>query len=402
MPYADLLTEAAELADDTVALRRDIHRHPELALQTPRTQAAVADRLDPLGLALHKGTATTSLVAVLDGDHPGPTVLLRADLDALALHEDTGLDFGSELGGAMHACGHDAHTAMLVGAARILVERRRELHGRVVFVFQPGEEGHGGARIMIDEGLLSPAIVGDGPVSAFAIHQDPLLASGTVASRGGPLMASADNFRIIVSGRGGHASMPHDALDPIPIACEIVQAIQSHVTRTVDVFDPAVVTVARISAGTAANIIPETATIDGTMRTVSDRRRATLRAGLARLATGIAEAHGARATLKQPDGYPPTVNDEGEAAWALDAARDLLGAERTLALAHPQMVAEDFAYVLQRVPGAMVFLGTRSADGPAGWTPQPNHSNRMRIDESALATGVALHARFALGKLAGR
>ncbi|MBK9181260.1 MAG: amidohydrolase [Acidimicrobiales bacterium] len=390
-----LLDEAADLQADAVALRRRIHRHPELGLDLPRTQAAVLESLDGLGLALATGEATTSVVATLDGGRPGPTVLLRADMDALPMPEDTGLEFASEVDGAMHACGHDAHTSMLVTAVRLLAARRDDLPGRVVFMFQPGEEGHHGARVMLDEGLLD----GDAPPSyAFAIHVTPSIPAGMVSTKGGPMMASADELQIVVRGRGGHASMPHLALDPVPVACEIVQALQTMVTRRVDVFDPAVVTIGSIRAGTTTNVIPETAVLQGTVRTVSEGARRRVLDGVRRVAENVAAAHDAQADVVVNEGYPVTVNDDGAAVFAAGVARDLLGDRAVVIQPTPVMGAEDFSYVLQRVPGAMVFLGMH----PGGrGTVAPNHSNRMVIDEGPMAAGAALYAAVALRRLSG-
>lgn len=394
-----LLDDARALLDDTVELRRRIHRHPELGLDNPRTQSAVLEALDGLPLAVHEGRGTTSVVAVLDGGEPGPTVLLRGDMDALPMPEDTGLDYASEVDGAMHACGHDAHTAMLVGAARLLAgERRRDVRGRVAFMFQPGEEGHGGAKVMLDEGLLATAAAGAEPISlAFAIHQTPTIPSGVLATRGRSLLASADSLRITVTGRGGHASMPHHALDPIPIACEIVLALQSMVTRRVDAFDPAVVTVARIRGGTTVNVIPESATLEGTIRTVSERTRRAVLEEVRRVAEGIAGAHGAEAAVELTDGYPVTVNDVDAAAFALETGRLLLGERGAVEMPSPAMGAEDWSYVLQEVPGCMAFLGTSPHPGQVA----PNHSNRMVLDENAMAPGVAAYAAVALRWLHG-
>src|SRR5262249_25978190 len=252
--HAALLDDARRLLDDTIALRRRIHRHPEIGLTLPRTQQTVLDALAGLPLSIRTGQKTTSVIATLAGARPGPAVLLRADMDALPLQEDTGLDFASEVPGAMHACGHDTHVAMLVTAARMLASRRDALAGRVVFMFQPGEEGYHGARVMIEEGLLD----GDPPPAfAFGLHAGARHPAGVIATRPGPLMASGDTLKITVRGQGGHASSPHDCLDPIPIACEIVQAFQTMVTRRVNAFDPAIVTIAKIEAGTTRNIIPE-------------------------------------------------------------------------------------------------------------------------------------------------
>jgi hippurate hydrolase len=391
-----VLDEAGAQMEDAVDLRRRIHEKPELGNQLPGTQAMVLEALDGLPLTVTPGTSLSSVVAVLDGDEPGPTVLLRGDMDALPMPEDTDLDFKSTVDGAMHACGHDTHVAMLAGAAKLLSARRGSLRGRVAFMFQPGEEGHDGAKHMLDEGLLATASAGTEPVSmAFAIHQSPSIPCGLIATKGASLMASADTFLITVRGRGGHASMPHQTSDPIPIACEMVGAFQSMVTRRVDVFDPAVVTVARVQAGTTSNVIPETAELYGTVRTVSEKARDAVLADIEQVARGLAAAHGATAEIEILPGYPVTVNDPDAAAFALATAADLFGAEHTLEMPTPVMGAEDWSYVLQEVPGAMAFLGTR----PKGVTPRdvaPNHSNRMVLDEAAMATGIATYAGVAL------
>jgi amidohydrolase len=395
----DLLAEAGALLDDTVALRRDLHRRPELDLHLPLTQARVLEALDGLPLTVTTGERQSSIVADLDGERPGPTVLLRGDMDALPMHEDTGLEFASQVDDAMHACGHDAHTAMLASAARLLAGHRGELAGRVRFLFQPGEEGAGGAAVALREGLLD-ATDGGEPVSwAFAIHQSPSIPAGMVTTRGGPLMASADVLRVTVRGRGGHASMPHHANDPIPVACEIVQALQTWVTRRVDVFDPAVVTVARIAAGTTTNVIPESARIEGTVRTVSARVRGDAHAAVRRVAEHVAAAHDMAAEVEIVEGYPVTVNDDAAAGEVLATARWLVGDGLSVPMPSPVMGAEDFSYVVEQVPGAMAFLGTRPADTPAA-TVAPNHSNRMVLDEESMVTGTALYAAVALRRLA--
>jgi len=389
MDLNDIRAEAQRMLDETIQLRRRIHRHPELGLTLPHTQATVLEALDGFGLEVRTGQRTTSVVARLRGARPGPTILLRGDMDALPMPEDTGLPFASEVPGAMHACGHDGHTAMLVGAARLLARRRDALAGSVLFMFQPGEEGYHGARVMIEEGLLDGE---DAPTGAFAMHVTHRRPAGVISAKGGPTAAAADTIQMIVRGQGGHASAPHDCLDPIPVACEIVQALQTMVTRRVHVFDPAVVTIAKIEAGTTRNVIPETATLLGTVRTVSESTRETVLAGVRRVAQGVAAAHGAEVDVEITRGYPPTVNDERFARFVLDTAREMLGPDGAQQASNPMMGAEDFSYVLQRVPGAMANLGTRPDGGPA----YPNHSNRMLLNESALATGVAMHAAVAL------
>jgi len=391
---ADLLESARALQDRTVELRRDLHRHPELGNDLPRTQGAVLDAIADLGLDVRTGTTVTSVVATLDTGRPGGTVLLRGDMDALPMPEDTGLEYASEVPGTMHACGHDAHTAMLASAARLLADRSDDLAGKLVFMFQPGEEGHHGARHMLEEGLLDGLHVN----RAFAIHQSPSFPSGMVATKGGPLLASADEFEVEVVGRGGHAAMPHHANDPVPVACQMVGAFQTMVTRRVDVFDPAVVTVGSVRAGTTNNVIPETARLVGTIRAVSERTRSLVHAELERIAHGIAAAHDMTATFRINEGFPVTVNDADAAAWVREVARRVVGEQLVVEMPNPVMGAEDWSYVLQQVPGAMAFLGT-CPPGVPFHEAAPNHSNRMVIDEDAMAVGVALHVAIAFDEL---
>jgi amidohydrolase len=402
MDISTLRDESRDVLDGMVELRRTLHQWPELGNDLPVTRENVLASLDglPLDVTLH--TTTSGIAAVLDGGKPGPTVLLRGDMDALPLHEDTDIDCTSRIDGCMHACGHDTHTAMLVGAARLLSARRDDIPGRVLFMFQPGEEGHHGARFMLDEGLLDLPVRADGsdsPITgAFALHITSALPTGWVSTKGGPVMASADRVIITVTGRGGHASEPHRALDPIPIACEIVQSIQMMVTRRIDVFDPTVVTVGRITAGTTNNIIPETAEIEGTIRAFSERTRRRVHDGIRRVAEGIAAAHDAQVVVELIDGYPVTVNSAGFADFTLDTARELVGDDKVVRLPNPVMGAEDFSYVLDRLPGTMMFLGgTHSDRNPS--TAAPNHSNRVIFDEEAMVNGAALYAGMALRHL---
>ncbi|MGX1135397.1 amidohydrolase [Streptomyces glaucescens] len=392
-----LLDDARALLPELVAVRRRLHRAPEVGLSLPRTQRTVLDALGGLGLTVTTGDRLTSVTAVLEGARPGPTVLLRGDMDALPQHEDTGLEFASEVPGAMHACGHDLHTAMLVGAARLLAARRAELAGRVLFMFQPAEETDGGARYMIEEGLLETPD-GAGIVAAFALHVTTRFESGTVRLRPGPTFAASDQIHLTVRGRSGHASAPHTALDPIPVACEIVQALQTLATRSVHVFDPAVITIASVHAGTTTNIIPETAELHGTFRTLTPETRRRVREGVERVARHVAAAHGAAVDVDLIEGYPPVVNDPEVAGTVRDTAAALLGADLVGELPEPFMGAEDFAYVLRRVPGVMAFLGARLPGTSAEEAPDC-HSNRVVFDEPALASGAALHAAVALRHL---
>ncbi|HEX5094953.1 MAG TPA: M20 family metallopeptidase [Acidimicrobiia bacterium] len=387
----ELLADADRVLPDAIALRREIHRTPELGLELPRTQELVLDALNGFDLDVSTGTGVSSVTADLEtGD--GPVVLLRGDMDALPMPEDTGLDFASRVDGCMHACGHDAHTAMLVGAVRLLHDRRAELPGVVRFMFQPGEEGFHGARHMIDEGVLA----GERDVdAAFALHVSPNLPSGTIWTRGGPLMASADVLSVTVTGKGGHASTPYLANDPMPVAAEIVQALQVMVTRRINTFDPIVVTITKIRAGTTNNVIPECVKMEGTLRAVSEHSRTQAIDAMHRLVDGIAGAHDMTAEMHVEPGYPVTVNHEDDATFALRVAGELLGADHTGRMPAPVMGAEDFSYVLQQKPGAMAFLGVC----PPGEHParaHACHSNRMTLDEDAMRAGIAMYAALAL------
>ena len=386
-----LLDEARKLLPDVIRLRRRIHHRPEIGLTLPHTQGAIIDALGDLNLQITTGKQLSSVVAVLEGRSPGRTVLLRADMDALKIREATGLDYASEIEGAMHACGHDGHTAMLVGAARLLAVHRDRIAGRVIFAFQPGEEGYAGARLMIEEGLLDRY---GRPEAAFAIHITPRHPSGEVFTRPGTLMAGAGVFRIIIKGCAGHPAEPHHALDPIPIASEIVLALQTYVTRRVKAFEPAVVTVTAIQAGSPeVGAIPETAVLTGTIRAVSEETLDRLFKAVPELAMNIASAHGAEAEVTVDPGYPPAVNDPAVVEAVSEVSRGLLGKDHFRLLPTPIMPSEDFSYILQHVPGAMAFLGAR----PEGQgTVADVHSPQMILNEDAMAVGVALHAAMAL------
>jgi amidohydrolase len=374
---------------DAIALRRAIHAEPELGLDLPKTTAKVKAALAGLPLEIREGPSTSGLIAILRGPANGRTVLLRGDMDALPLVEDTGLEFASQTPGAMHACGHDTHVAMLAGAARALCDNRDKLAGSVMFMFQPGEEGHHGARFMIEDGLLDPM-----PDVAFALHIWPNMPSGVFAGRTGPLLASSDKLRIKVIGRGGHASMPHDSLDPIPVACEIVTALQTMITRRVSVFDPAVITIARIEGGTTDNVIPEEARLWGTLRTLSEHTRSIAHEGIRAVALNVAAAHGATAEVDIDAGFPVTLCDGRVVALAERTAKDLFGEDGWVTMANPMMGAEDFSYVLQKTPGAMAFLGA-SPEGGDYRTCCALHSNRMVLDETVMARGIAMHCAMA-------
>ena len=390
------LDEAKDLLPAAVALRRRIHSKPELGLDLPLTTEAVLDGLDGLDVEIARGKSTSGLVVSLTGtkaaSQSGRTLLLRGDMDALPMPEETGLDFASEIAGRMHACGHDSHTAMLVQAVHLLHRHRDELPGTVKFMFQPGEEGHAGARHMIKDGLLD---ADPKPDAAFALHIFPNFKAGAIAGRPGPLLASVDTWTIRVKGRGGHASMPHLAVDPVPVACEIGLALQAMVTRRIDVFDPIVLTCGRITTGTASNIIPEKVEMLGTLRTISEAARENAHQGIRRVATNIAAAHSCEAEVVIKRGYPVTVNDASFVDFARGVATELVGADNYVPMPAPFMGAEDFSYVLQRMPGCMMFLGVMPEECSDHDHVASCHSNRMILNEDAMAVGIAMHAAIA-------
>lgn len=381
--------DALALGERLISLRRAIHADPELGLHTPRTRDKIRAALAHLPLEWRDGPSTTGMVAVLRGNGNARSVLLRGDMDALPMPEETGLPFSSVTPGVMHACGHDAHVAMLVGAAQLLASRADSLKGEVHFMFQPGEEGWHGARFMLEDGLLDPL-----PDAAFALHVMPNAPHGLVAGRTGPLMAAADQIEIVVEGRGGHASMPHQTRDPVPVACEIVLALQAMVTRQFDVHDPVVVTIARVDAGSAHNVIADRAVLKGTMRSLSPENRARLREAVGLLAAGIAGAHGLTAELSVQEGFPVTICDGRAVDFGERVSRAMFGEAAFHRLPTPIMGAEDFAYVLEKVPGAMFFLGV-SHRGEDWRTCCGIHSTRMMLDESVMPQGAALLASLA-------
>lgn len=396
----DLRDDARALADDLIRLRRRLHAIPETGLHLPRTQEAVLAALDGLPLEITTGRGLTSVTAVLRGARPGPVVLLRGDMDALPVTERTGLPFaatGPDHGGKMHACGHDFHTAMLAGAARLLAAHRDRLAGSVVFMFQPGEEGYDGAAHMIAEGVLDAA--GERPVAAYALHvSSHTWPSGVFTARPGPMMASSSVLDVTVRGAGGHGSTPHLARDPVPAACEMVTALQNWVTRSFDVFDPVVLTVGTFAAGTATNVIPDRADFSATVRSLSAASLERLREGTVAVCQGIAAAHGLAVDARFTEQYPVTVNDAGEEKFAAAAVREVFGEERYEPMANPLLGAEDFSRVAHEVPGVMIFLGATPPDRDPKTAPS-NHSATADFDESVLPDGAALYAELAVRRL---
>jgi hippurate hydrolase len=386
----DFPREAQALAPDLIALRRALHADPELGNNLPRTQARVLAALEGLPLEITTGDALTSIVAVLHGGRPGPAVLLRGDMDGLPVQEDNDLPYASTTGN-MHACGHDLHTAGLVGAARLLSAHRDELPGSVVFMFQPGEEGPGGAGPMIAEGVLEAAGT---PVSAaFGVHVLPG-EPGVFTTRGGPLMAGSNVLRVTFHGAGGHGSQPYDALDPVAPLVEFCQALQVMITRRFNVFDPVVASITNLSAGDATNVIPASASMGATVRTLSADTTRDVPRYAQELAESIAAGFGCTAQVEWEELYPPTINDRDQAAFALTTLTGLFGEDRVLPAEDPIMASEDFSLVLDRVPGAFYFLQATPPEVDPS-TAAMNHSPLVLFDDAVLADQAASLAALA-------
>lgn len=390
-----LATEASDMLPSLVKLRRKLHQVPELGLNLPDTQKIVIDELAGLGLDIRTGTNLSSVTAVLHGKPTGHTVLLRGDMDALPIPEQTGLPWAST-NGRMHACGHDLHISGLIGAARLLSAHKDELDGDVIFMFQPGEEGASGAKVMIDEGLLD--IPGNKPEFAYGIHVWSSIPKGLFVTRPGAQMASSNDLRIVVHGSGGHGSQPSTTLDPVPVAAEIVLGIQAYVARHIDIFDPVVVSVTRLSAGVPINAIPDSAALEATVRILSKANWEKLSTDIPNMANHIAAANGCTAETTLKKLYPVTMNDPQDTAFAIDTLRDGFGETRVVQAAHPVMGAEDFSFVLEKVPGVFILLGAQE-DIPSNTRPATNHSPKARFDDAVLGDEALALALIATRKL---
>ena len=417
MPIA---ADAREMQGDLARLRHDLHREPEIGLELPRTQEKVLRALDGLPFEITLGRDTTSVTAVLRGGTPGavegvaggegtvaggeqlaagrPAVLLRADMDGLPVQEKTGVDYTSRIDGVMHACGHDLHTSMLAGAATLLAERQHQLPGDVVLMFQPGEEGFDGASYMIREGVLDAP--GRRVDAAYGMHVfSSLEAHGTFCTKPGVMLSASDGLTVTVLGAGGHGSAPHSAKDPVTAAAEMVTALQVMVTRQFNMFDPVVLSVGVLHAGTKRNVIPETARIEATIRTFSEESRQKMMDSVPRLLKGIAAAHGLDVDVDYQQEYPLTITDEDETRTAEKVITGLFGDSRLSRWATPLSGSEDFSRVLAEVPGTFVGLsavpqGTDHATSPF------NHSSYATFDDGVLADGAALYAELAISRLA--
>jgi len=380
------ITVPERLADDVVLIRRDLHMHPELGFEEHRTASIVAARLRHLGYDVTEGIGGTGVVGVIRGNRPGRTIMLRADMDALPIVEETTHPYRSQFEGVMHACGHDGHVAILLGAAALISDGRDRLAGTVCLVFQPAEEGHGGARAMIQDGLFERF----GIERAYGLHLSSKYPSGVLGFREGPMYASSDSIEINVLGTGGHGSAPHDAIDPIYTAAQFISSVQQVITRQIDPLEPAVVTIGAIHGGTIHNVIPRTCSMLGTVRTFSEDVRTKMSERIERVLRACCAASGAEYEYAYFDRYPVTTNDAHQTQYARLLAGGAVGEDRVVE-ATQLMGAEDFSFYAQRVPACFYTLGCQAGESSA----HPHHSSLFDIDERALPTGVAMMTALA-------
>ncbi|MEQ8292396.1 MAG: M20 aminoacylase family protein [Roseovarius sp.] len=377
-----VINRIAGFADDMTAWRRHLHTHPELGFDCHETAAFVVDRLREFGITeIETGIATSGVVAVIEGRGEGPTIGLRADMDALPIMEATGLDYASAVPGRMHACGHDGHTTMLLGAARYLAETRN-FAGRVALIFQPAEEGPGGGRVMVEEGILERYGISE----VYALHTLPGAAEGSFETCPGPIMAGVDTFHIDVTGLGGHGAMPHETRDPVVAAAGMVQAIQTIVSRNHYALDELVVSVTQIHTGSAENIVPETAYINGTIRSFDPKVQAMVHRRLEEIVAGQAASYGVTAALRIDVGYPATINHPDQTGFAAGIAREVATGGAVVDDRRKEMGAEDFSYLLAQRPGAYLFLGQGEAAGL--------HHPKFDFNDAVAPVGASFFARL--------
>ncbi len=377
-----VVNRIADMSAEMTGWRRHLHTIPELGLECHQTAAFVAERLREFGVdELHEGIAKTGIVAVINGQGPGPTIGLRADMDALPITEETGLDYASTHPGKMHACGHDGHTAMLLGAAKYLVETRN-FAGRVALIFQPAEEAGGGGEVMVKEGIMDTFEI----TQVYAIHNSPGKEFGHFFTTSGPIMAAADTFHIHITGKGGHGARPHDCIDPVVAACAIVQAFQTILSRNVHAKDRAVISTTQIHTGTVDNVIPETCYINGTVRTFDKEVQALVLRRMQEIVAGQAASFNVEAKFEFEFGYPPTVNDAEKSRFAVAVAEEIAGEGRVDPEIEPVMGAEDFSYLLEARPGAYLHLGQGEGAGV--------HHPKYNFNDEIAPIGASFFARL--------
>ena len=385
----NLLKEARAIEPEIIKTRRVIHENPELAYKEEATSKLVAEKLAALGIEVKRKVGGTGVLGILRGSREGKVVALRADMDALPLEEMADVDFKSRVKGVMHACGHDTHVAMLLGAAKILAQHKDELEGTVKFLFQPAEEhgGRGGAKPMIEDGVMENPRVD----YVFGLHIDGDEKSGSFAFRGGPIAASPDRFTVRIIGKGGHGSAPHQTIDPVYVAAQVIIAVQGVSSRMIDPVQPFVITVGAVHSGTKENIIPDEAFMEGTIRTLDEATRRRAKAKVAEVVKGVSRAFGARAIVEfEKDAYPVTVNDQKVTEEAMKIIKKLPGTRTRIM--EPLLGGEDFSRFLHEAPGTFYFLGTKN---PAKGCVYPNHSSKFKVDEDVLKYGSASLALLA-------
>jgi amidohydrolase len=380
-----IIPEILDYADELRDIRRDIHAHPELGFTEERTGDLVAKKLAEYGCEVHRGLAKTGVVGTIRRGNSLRAIGLRADMDCLPMQEQNTFPHRSQTDGQMHACGHDGHTTMLLGAARYLA-RTRNFDGTVHFIFQPGEEGYGGGRVMVQEGLFDQF-----PCDAvFAMHNKPGIPLGQMAVRAGAMLAASDRFDLRIKAKGGHAAHPHQGIDPFIVGAHVVLALQTIPSRNVDPIDSAVISIGFMRGGSAYNVIPDELHIGGTVRSFRPEVRDLLERRMGEVAQGAAALHGASAEFEYRRGYPPTINHADEAAFAADVAAEICGADKIDRNVAPSMGGEDFSYMLQKVPGAMVWIGNGPGESGCGL-----HNTRYDFNDQALPIGVSFFARLA-------
>jgi amidohydrolase len=377
----------ADVVADVIAIRRDLHRHPELGFEERRTAALVAARLRDLGYEVTEGIGITGVAGVMRGARPGKTIMLRADMDALPIEEENATDYTSQTSGTMHACGHDGHVAMLLGAATLIARRRKELAGTIVLCFQPAEEGRGGAKAMVEDGILERF----GVERAYGLHLASAFPTGIVGLREGPFYASSDSIEITIEGMGGHGAAPHLSIDPIYVAGAFIVAVQQVVSRQIDPIAPAVVTIGAVHAGTTHNVIPSRATLLGTVRAFDPDVRAKMAERIEQVLRGVCESSGATYDFTYLRRYPVTSNDAEQTRYVRALAEREIG-ERRVVEAPKLMGAEDFSFFAERVPACFYTVGCNGGAASAF----PHHHAKFDIDERALETGVRMMTALAL------
>jgi amidohydrolase len=388
--FENYITEKSkEIKDMLIKIRRDIHRHPEIGLHETRTAEKIAKLLEEYGISVKTHIGGTGVLGILEGKYPGKTILLRADMDCLRIHENNDVEYKSIYPEFMHACGHDAHLTWLIGAAIILSGLKDQLHGTVKFLFQPAEEKDGGAEMTIHSGVLENPKV-DAVIGA---HTWPGIESGKIGVRPGALMAASDNFKITILGRGGHGAQPNKCIDPIAVACEVYMAFQTIISRSLDPLEPAVLTVGKFNAGTAHNIIPDNAYLEGTIRTLSYETRERIPGIMEGILKGITEANGANYEFDFIPYHAPVINDPEITTIATLAAAKIIGAKNVQLVDKPTMIGEDFSSFEERVPGTYIFVGNRNE---SKGTVHPLHSPEFDVDEEIIHKTAAIFSEIAV------